>query len=78
MKIFKALASLAALLALAACVTAPTDPAMLAAWNAEKAARTEARRPDPGSVLPKGAKPSQDFEGVKENFEASGPEDIWQ
>ncbi len=78
MKIFKALTSIAALVALAACVTSPTDPAELAAWNAEKAARTEARRHDPGSVLPKGAKPSQDFEEVKETFEPVGPEDIWQ
>ena len=78
MKTFKEIASIVALFALAACVTAPTNPADLAAWNAEKSARTESRRPDPGSVLPKGAKPSQDFEEVKETFEPVGPEDIWQ
>ena len=39
-----------AALSLSACMTPPSDPAQLAAWNAEKTARTEARRPDGGRV----------------------------
>lgn len=70
--------SAAALLAATACTTAPTDPAARAAWEAEKTARTEARRPAPGSVLPgstREADPAagKDFEDLQDQMQGPDP-----
>lgn len=62
MKIF---AIIFALSIVSACVTSPTDPAQLAAWQAEKTARTEARRPAPGSVVASPDLDPADFEELK-------------
>ena len=67
--------------ALSACVTAPTDPAELAAWNAEKTARTESRRPAPGSVLPgyaQRASTEQEVQDFKDEFPAPELGEGWQ
>lgn len=66
MKIIIAAALAAA--SLSACVTAPTDPAELAAWNAEKTARTEARRPAPGSVVANPPANPEAFEDLKAEY----------
>lgn len=50
---------------LSACVTAPSDPAARAAWDAEKTARTEARRPPAGSVVASPKNNPEDFEELK-------------
>lgn len=69
---------IAALLCIPACVTAPTDPAQLAAWNAEKEARTLARRPEAGSVLPGKDRGTDDFEEVRESLQPANVEGNWQ
>jgi len=75
----KTLASIvAAAICLTGCVTAPTDPAMLAAWNAEKTARTEARRIAPGSVYASPSQNPEDFEGVRKQVQPAKVEEIWQ
>jgi curli biogenesis system outer membrane secretion channel CsgG len=51
---------------LSACVTAPTDPVQLAAWKAEKTARTEARRPEAGSIVAGQRQDPDDFDTLKE------------
>lgn len=74
------LALVAALAAasLSACVTAPTDPVQLAAWKAEKMARTEARRPEAGSIVAGQRQDPDDFETAKDQLPAADVEDVWQ
>jgi len=64
--------------ALSACVTPPTDPEELAAWNAEKTARTEARRPQSGSIVANAADNPEDFETLKEELQAAKVEQNWE
>jgi hypothetical protein len=71
MKTFIAAALAAA--SLSACVTAPTDPAALAAWEAEKTARTEARRPPAGSVVANPKSNPEDFEELKKQTAQPDP-----
>lgn len=75
----KTIAIIAAALCLSACVTAPTDPAQLAAWNTEKTARTLARRPEAGSVLPGKAPANPEaFEDLKESHQPAKVSEVWQ
>lgn len=66
-------AAFAAALAVSGCVSAPSGQADLAAWEAEKSARTEARRKAPGSVLPGSARATEDgsqaFEDYRDTFQ---------
>lgn len=61
----KTILFLALFASISACVTSPTDPAALAAWNAEKTARTAARRPEPGRIS---HDQSSSFEALKKEF----------
>lgn len=75
---FGLIAALAFASCLTACVTAPTDPAELEAWNAEKAARTEARRPQPGSIVANPRDNAEEFDDYKEELEPAKVEQIWE
>lgn len=69
------IAAIAAILLLPACASAPADPEARAAWEAEKTARTEARRPAPGSVLPGTTREpapdaQEDFEALRQEMDS--------
>lgn len=76
MKLIQTIAIALSAAVLPACVSNPTDPAELAAWEAEKAARTASRAKAPGSVLPGSSRATEDasveFERFREAFQPDG------